>query len=363
LARRSDEELAGLLEKFVCVRVVQSYGMDLSLFQFDSQLTWAVFLLTADKTIYGRYGTRASGRDRTASISLAGLKEALRGALELHGAYPRDRGALAGKTGPAPLWPAPERIPALETVPWWKGRAVPADGSEARCIHCHWISSGEAWSLRATRKPVPDKLLWAHPTPEVLGLTLDRAERATVAKVSRGSEADRAGLRTGDRLLRLEGQSILSIADVQWVLHNAPGVGSLEAEVGRGGEKLDVSLALEPGWRRRDSLKERTIAGLAAELLAGTGPLKSASKERTAALGLADGEMALELESDWQTYCNPSAKELRKGDVIVAVDGRKDLTTEDAFLAHFVQRTAPGQEVELTVLRGGKSLSAKLRTP
>ena len=38
---------------------MQGWGIDLSLFQFHGQLTWAVFFLHPDRTIYGRYGSRA----------------------------------------------------------------------------------------------------------------------------------------------------------------------------------------------------------------------------------------------------------------------------------------------------------------
>src|SRR5438046_8742558 len=49
---REDAELAALLEKFVCVRLVQAYGMDLSLFQFDMDLNWAVVIMNGDRSIY-----------------------------------------------------------------------------------------------------------------------------------------------------------------------------------------------------------------------------------------------------------------------------------------------------------------------
>ena len=38
-----------------------AYGLDLSLFQFDYDQSFAAFLMNADKPIYGRFGTR-SGR-------------------------------------------------------------------------------------------------------------------------------------------------------------------------------------------------------------------------------------------------------------------------------------------------------------
>src|ERR1043166_7626092 len=54
-----DRRLRPLLEKFVCVRLVSTNGLDLSLFQFDYDQSFAAFLLHADGTIYGRFGTRS----------------------------------------------------------------------------------------------------------------------------------------------------------------------------------------------------------------------------------------------------------------------------------------------------------------
>ena len=56
VVRREDNELAELMNKFVCVRVVQFWGVDLSLFQFDTNQTWAAFFLNADRTVRGIVG-------------------------------------------------------------------------------------------------------------------------------------------------------------------------------------------------------------------------------------------------------------------------------------------------------------------
>ena len=58
VACRGTERLVELLEKFVCVRAVEMEGVDLRVFQFDSDQSWTAFFLNADKTIYGRYGSR-----------------------------------------------------------------------------------------------------------------------------------------------------------------------------------------------------------------------------------------------------------------------------------------------------------------
>src|SRR5262249_30886237 len=104
-----------LMDKFVCVRVVQMYGVDLELFQVQRMLTWAAVFLNADGTIYGRYGSRGERRgmrDNDKDISVEGFKAALEGALEVHRGYPANRAALAGKRGPAPIAKTVERLAA-----------------------------------------------------------------------------------------------------------------------------------------------------------------------------------------------------------------------------------------------------------
>ena len=65
------------------MRLVKANDLDLTLFQFDYDLTFAVFFMNADKTIYGRYGTRSSIKDATKDISIAGLAESMSAALAL----------------------------------------------------------------------------------------------------------------------------------------------------------------------------------------------------------------------------------------------------------------------------------------
>ncbi len=92
-----DPAVRELLAKFVCLRMVQANGMDLGLFQFDYDQSFAAFLMNADKTIYGRFGTRSHQTRSEDDVSLEGFAKALAGALELHKGYPRNADALAGK--------------------------------------------------------------------------------------------------------------------------------------------------------------------------------------------------------------------------------------------------------------------------
>src|SRR5881227_2373190 len=71
---RRDPIIRDLLDEFVCVRIPQANTLDLSHFQFDFDLSFAIFFLDADLTIYGRFGTR-SERPEEEDLSLQGLRK------------------------------------------------------------------------------------------------------------------------------------------------------------------------------------------------------------------------------------------------------------------------------------------------
>ncbi len=360
VARREDADLEKLLDQFVCVRIVSGWGMDLSVFQFDNDLTWAAFMMNQDRTIYGRYGTK-SGKDAMKDISLEGFRKALEGALELHKGYPGNKASLAGKTGPAPRWKTPETIPTMA------GKYKPGDTTRWGCVHCHMTHEAEVLSLRAAGQAVEDRLLWKYPAPEWLGLSLDSKERATVASVGKGSAAEKAGFKPGDRILALEGQRPLSIADVQWVLHHAKDAATLKAEVERGGSKTTLSLALPKDWRRAGTFVwPGHISAWMIQLdLPGFGSQALTPQEKKQA-GLPEAAFALKVQ-----HVNTDAKKstagnkagIQKGDVIVAVDGKKEFAGESDYIAYLVQKKKPGDKVDVSVLRGGKPQQLTLTLP
>lgn len=72
-----DPVVQRLLDKFVCVRIVNANGLDLSLFQYDYDQSFAAFFLNADRTIYGRYGTRSHETESDRDVSVEGFAQAL----------------------------------------------------------------------------------------------------------------------------------------------------------------------------------------------------------------------------------------------------------------------------------------------
>jgi hypothetical protein len=362
VGKREDPDLAAVMEKFVCVRLVQAYGLDLSLFQFDLDLNWAVVLMNADRTIYGRYGTKNGEKGNAARVTVEGLRKALETALDFHKGYPGNRKDFEAKTGPAPTWKTPEAIPDMKNRP----NAVPADGTRQKCIHCHMVHEAEMWTLRMTKQPIPETLIWSYPNPEVVGLTLDLKEKATLKSVGPGSLAEKGGFKAGDSIVKLGGQPILSIADVQWVLQTAKDGSTLDAELQREGKAAKASLALAEGWRRKDDFTWRTqVWGMRHRLL-GTQPLEALSADDRQKQGIAGDGLALRIKGFPPNFVKEknaeAAQKFQKDDVIVDVDGKKDLSGESGLLAHLFLKK-PGESADFTVLRGGKREKVTLTIP
>lgn len=342
---RNHPTLANLLEKFVCVRVVQANGMDMTLFQFDYDLTWAVMFLNADRAIYGRYGTRA-GQELNKEISIEGLKKAMAGALELHKNYPGNKESLAGRTGPAPQVKVPEDYPMLRKVGYTArvNPRNPTGGNPGACLHCHQINNNIYRSYRGARKPIPDAALWTYPMPNVLGLALDVNERAKVKAVAPGSPADTDGFKVGDEMVSLDGQPLLSIADVQWVLHQSKKESDkLKAEVKRGGKLQLLTLTLGKAWRKKGDFSWRACNGIISPLPEGSHDLTTEAKDE---LGLPATAIAIQV-----IWTN---RGFEKGDVIVEVDGQRSGMTTSDLLALSVQTKKPRDKIALTVLRAGQ---------
>ena len=183
------------MDQFVCARQVSTNGLDLSLFQYDTDQSFAIFLLNADGTIYGRFGTRSHRTEWYGDVSLKGLAKALQKALELHAEYPASKEQLAGKRGNPLEVASPEQYPSLKDR-YTDSLNVTGDVVKS-CIHCHQIGDAQREWYRAAGKPIPTKVLYPYPHPKSIGLTLDPNEprpgkgRRTRFRCGRGRPAIR----------------------------------------------------------------------------------------------------------------------------------------------------------------------------
>lgn len=356
----NDPKIRSLLDQFVCVRVVGTNGLDLGIFQFDTDQSFAMFMLNADRTIYGRFGTRSHRTDWQDDVSTKGLGEALKGALALHANYDSHREALAGKLG-APLeFPTPETYPSLQTR--YFDKLDYAGDVVKSCIHCHQIGDARIDYYWNQKKPVPEKLLFPYPHPKSIGLILDPDTRAKIKSIKPDSIAANAGLQRGDEILRIKGQPILSIADVQWVLHHAKSDGDkLELVIRRDDDVKNMTLELSQGWRRLGERSWRVSSWGFAGMHLGGMRLESLSKKEKSQLTL-PGTMALRAKYVGRYGKHAAAKRagLQKGDILVEYDGQKDFAREEDLFVYAATRLKPGQKVSVKFLRNGNLRTANI---
>lgn len=355
-----DPVLRPLLDKYVRVRVVSTNGLDLSLFQYDYDQSFACFLLNADGTIYGRFGTRSHRTNWVGDVSLDGLAKALQAGLDLHAGYPANKALFAGKRGPAPEFPTPEKFPMLGKY----GPKLDYAGNVVQsCIHCHQIHDAKKAFYRQKGGPMPEEVLFPYPHPKSQGLILDPKEKATVLKVEPGSPAEKAGFKAGDAILTLNGQPLVSMADVQWVLHHVPAEGgTVKAELLRDGKKADLAWALPAGWRRLDNISWRSSAWSFRRMATGGMLLEEATAEEREKAGAPASGMALRAKFVGQFGPHAAAKNagFQVGDVIVAFDGKTDLARETDLFAHALTARKAGEKVPVKVARGGKMVEMQL---
>ena len=198
--------------------------VDIANIQFDYDLVFAVMFMNGNGHIYSRYGGRTPWNSDS-RVSLAGLKYTMLHVLKAHAPALR-----------------PTTAPAQPLV----ARDLPL--SNRACIHCHEVWEG----LRLRDRQNGDfdaRSLFVYPRPENIGLTLEVDRGNVVAKVTRKSASERAGLVPGDQINQIGESAVCSQADVSWALHNAPDRGKLRVRFTRDGRTRAVTLNLEKYWK------------------------------------------------------------------------------------------------------------------
>jgi len=356
---RERSELTPLLDRFVCVRVINANDLDLSMFQFDYDLSFSALFFNGDGTLYGRFGSWTHQED-SGNKATKSMKEALESVLALHRGYPANRESLAGKQAVAFPYPTPVKMPALSgkfsSELDWSGAVVKS------CVHCHQIGDAMRLDYRNKRQPLPEEWLFPFPQPETIGLHLAEDSRAKVKSVDPGSIVEKAGLKAGDEFLSLAGQPLISIADLSWVLHRAPATGTLPAVVLRSGKQGTLQIELTKGWRENPDHTKRVGTWPMRMMALGGLKLEGLDDATRSRMRIGQDRLALEAVHVGQYNQHAAAKRagFRKGDVLVRVDGADRRMTETQLIASLLRSRKKGEKVKVTVLRGGKEIELEL---
>jgi serine protease Do len=332
--------------------------MDLKLFQFDYDMSFAVTFLRADRTVYGRFGTR-DGNEEAADdeISMQGLAAAMRGALELHAGYPGSKQSLVGKQPVANVtYATPEKIPTMgkyKSVLDYEGKVA---GS---CIHCHSIRDEQRRIVRNAGEILGLRELSPWPMPSVLGIQMDPKQRATVLKIAPGSVAEESDMKVGDQILKANGQPLLSTADLQWTLHAMDDDEDLVLDILRAGDSVKLSITPQKGWRESSDIAWRVSTWDLRRMALGGMRLERISHEARATGNLPEaGKMALRALNVGQYGEHATAKKagLEKDDVIIGFNGDDSDLSESELIKKIASKAKRGERVNVVYVRGGERM-------
>ena len=307
-------------------------GVDLGVFDFDYDLTWAGFFLNGAETVLGRYGGR-DGANAEKHLSLPGLKNAMRAALVKH------RAAPGAKSEPRNLdIRTAERYPAASRL------------KKGACIHCHQVWDFRRSLLQSTGKWTRADI-FVYPSPAALGIELDVDDGSLIRMIAAESLAASAGLRAGDRLLTLGDESVASFADAQHALHRAPEVGVISFAARRDGADVEGRIDLPDGWREWDISWRESMWGLDPQAWVYGIGLSLVEKDE---LGLGPKRLAF-VQSN---FVWPPARKagIRAGDVILGYDGKELEMNMRQFNAHVRLNQKVGDRIVFDVVRDGKRM-------
>lgn len=312
------------------VRLTAIEQSDIALFEFDFDLTFAVFFMNADEQIYGRYGGR-DARNADARQSLAGLKYAMQAALDTHGKTVRDE-------------PRDRRPPMFV-------RDLAAARRQRGCVHCHQVKEFLHAELKARGK-------WSHefafryPPPDNLGVDLEVDRGNIVARVEPNSPAERTGLKKGDAIQQLNNISVRSFADAQFALDRAPLTGEVSVRWQRDGKTLGGQIELPAGWRRSDiSWRNSLSAMLPSARLYGD----DLTADERQSYELTDKQLAFRQKES--VHAQAKAAGIRPGDIILGFDSKKLETDSYGFLTYVRGHYVAGERVTVNLIRNGKRMS------
>jgi predicted metalloprotease with PDZ domain len=216
-------------------------------------------------------------------------------------------------------------------------------------------------------------------------LKLAEERGALVRDVEAGSPAARAGLEEGDVVLRYQGETVQSAAQLARMVRETPAGRSVTLEVSRGGaaQRLSATLGEADHFRFGGDLGELHVPPIAAlpelpkldaerwgraERLLLRDPWRERGPRR---LGLEYQEISGQLASYFRLEADegllvtsvdadgPAGRAgIKAGDVILKLNGKA--VRDGAALREELQHTQPGQEAMVTVQREGKLLDLKV---
>ncbi|MDR6152144.1 S1-C subfamily serine protease [Acidovorax delafieldii] len=181
---------------------------------------------------------------------------------------------------------------------------------------------------------------------------LDKPEGALVASVSKGSPADKAGLRPGDVIRQVDGQPIVASGDLPaWVGQAQPGQ-QVKLSVWRQGKPLELTATLGDASNKAIQQARNDEAVGKSQLGLSLRPLDPQERREMGAKAGVNEGLVIE-----QARGPAAAAGVQPGDVLLAINGApiKDITQVRAAMAK------AGKSVALLIERDGDKIFVPVR--
>jgi membrane-associated protease RseP (regulator of RpoE activity) len=315
--------------------------IDVGLFEFDRNNALYYFIMNADDTIYMRYGGRDE-RSAESYLSLDSIELALKQGLEQHALYQEEM--LPNQERPEPLFPCDIPRVRRELITY------------GRCVECHLI--GDYTLLELERSGTLDKITHMYKSPDIrtIGIHLD-VPKGLVVKEAEGAVVE-AGMKPGDRIVALNGQSLLTFGDFQFWYDKVPRDASHVAlSVERGGQSVDLEVALPKEWWLTDLYFRNLTVNPQQYFTA-----RTLTPEEKAEYGFALDGFASEVVDTDPGAVVWSLHRLEKGDIIKSVNGVESDPDTDNLELYIKLYTVSGKDYTLVVVRGGEEFEMLART-
>jgi len=337
-----------LFKQFITARITNAADMDIRVFQpqkyQDLDLSWWGYFLSPEGKIYGVYGGKDHISDQT-RISEDGLVNTMQSILVHHYDPRREAWDI---DGPAPQTGGSKKTPYdlpyadsfVDSRPYLKSQP---------CLHCHQVNDilYNAEAKDANFDKVKAAQPW--PFPENLGLELDLDDNLIVTSVESGSAADKAGLKTGDRLVVADGRKLHSNTDFRGALHRADdGPTTIEVYYNRNGQPAQALIQTDDDWKKTLIYWRKSIYDGTMGATPGFFPIKGPNMGKGKGLSVKPWVKGKENHPAYQAG-------LRANMEIIEVDGMKDDLDSREFMTWFRMNYEPGDQVTVTAKQGGKT--------
>ena len=334
------------MSQFVCARITSMQGIDIGLFEFDRHNALYYFVMNADEQIYLRYGGRDS-ESATTYLNLESLELALEQGLAMH--EQRQATGLPRAERPTPLYPRDIDLLRRRTI------------DRRRCVECHLIDDYQSQQLEIDGKLDKMARMYRSPDIKTLGIRLDVPHGLVVGEAAGAAAA--AGMRMGDRIVKIGEQPVLTFGDLQFHYDKTPrDATQVQLTVARNGEagsaetraRLQLDLPHQ-WWRTNLGFRNWSIEPL---VYYESHPLTS---EEKAKYGLPAAGFASRVTSVHGSR-RRQVHDLQVGDITYSVDGAQTDAVADSTDLFIKLRRQSGDSVNLGVIRDGERLEMRLQT-